>query len=92
MEEYIHNLVENTFKNYSIDKVKRIIEERISWYEIKLLNSISKDIIREKIKEQQDIIDENQKLIDNKINATYTWLAIDAAKHKIEVLEELLEE
>lgn len=36
MEGYVNQLVENTFKNYEIDEVKRIIVDRILFYERKI--------------------------------------------------------
>ena len=47
MEEEVTRLVENTFVNYSTEETKRIIIERILWYEEELVNSVSKDKIRE---------------------------------------------
>ena len=38
MEEYVTNLVENTFKNHSLEEVKKIIVNKILWYEMKILN------------------------------------------------------
>lgn len=37
MEEYVTKLVENTFKNYSLEETKKIIIDKILWYEMKLL-------------------------------------------------------
>lgn len=37
MEGYVTNLVENTFKNYDLEKAKRIVVERILFYENKIL-------------------------------------------------------
>ena len=51
-----------------------------------------KDKIKEKIEKLKEIIEQNQELIDNKVNATYTTLAIDYSKNAIEILQELLEE
>ena len=36
MEEFVYKLVENTFKNHSIEEAKEIISKRILWYENEL--------------------------------------------------------
>lgn len=51
MEEYINTLVDNTFKNYEFEQAKKIIADKISWYEMKLLNSVDKDKIRSLLKQ-----------------------------------------
>lgn len=37
MEEYVKNLVDNTFKNYNLEEAKKIIVDKILWYEMKIL-------------------------------------------------------
>lgn len=44
MEQYVRDLVENTFKNYELDKVKEIIAERILWYEQKIRKLEEKEV------------------------------------------------
>lgn len=44
MEQFVNKYVENTFENNSLEDAKRIIADKILWYEIK-------------IKELEDIID-----------------------------------
>lgn len=44
MEQYVRDLVYNTFKNYELDKVKEIIVERILWYEQKIRNLEEKEV------------------------------------------------
>lgn len=46
MEEEVTRLVENTFANHDIEESKKIIIDKILWYEEQLVNSVSKDEIR----------------------------------------------
>lgn len=89
MEEYVTRLVENTFKNHDIEEVKEIVIERILYYEMKLLNSVSKDKIKEKIKGREHII-HNAKLKYGKDYEIYDDVIY--ARYEIELLKELLEE
>ena len=44
MEEYVNKLIENTFKNHSFEEAKKIIADKILWYEMKLLELSEKEI------------------------------------------------
>ena len=37
MEEYVTKLVDNTFENHSFEEAKKIIIDKILWYEMKIL-------------------------------------------------------
>ena len=37
MEEYVYKLIENTFKNNSLEEAKKIIADKILWYEMQIL-------------------------------------------------------
>jgi len=78
MEGYINALVDNTFKNYEFEQAKKIIADKILWYEMKLLNSVDKDKIKEKIKYYQEM--------GKDIHGHWYY------ENEIELLEDILEE
>lgn len=43
MEEMVNNLIENTFKNYNFEEAKKIIVDRILWYEMRILELENKE-------------------------------------------------
>jgi hypothetical protein len=55
MEEEVTRLVENTFANHDIEESKKIIIDKILWYEEQLVNSVSKDKIKKELKDLEEI-------------------------------------
>jgi len=80
----LNALYEEKEKNKKLERINSALKTN---YDIKYQKELRKNKKLEK-----NIINESQKLIDNKENDTYAYLDIENAKRIIEVLEDLLED